>query len=255
MCSRRSCAALPKAAVQLAAATRVAAIRRSGRWLCARTPSTNELTARAVVLATGGRSLPKTGSDGVGYEFARSLGHSLVAQTPALGPSVLDPAPRTASMPRLSGIAVDGELSVWIDGADRRPFVRRLLWTHFGISGPVVMDASPPLDERRTRRAGSRACSATCSPGESFESVERWWMRSAAARPRAAVLSHLARSCRSSVAAAFSRPARWRRPRHPRRPALARRPPGLVHALTGLSCRSSNTAARTTPRSPPGACR
>ena len=44
------------------------------------------LDARAVVLATGGRSLPKTGSDGFGYELAARLGHGLVTTTPALAP-------------------------------------------------------------------------------------------------------------------------------------------------------------------------
>ena len=46
--------------------------------------SRGPLTARRVVLASGGRSLPKTGSDGGGYEIARAFGHTLVPQTPAL---------------------------------------------------------------------------------------------------------------------------------------------------------------------------
>ena len=45
--------------------------------------ASHTLTARSVVLATGGRSVPKTGSDGTGYRLAQSLGHSLVPQTPA----------------------------------------------------------------------------------------------------------------------------------------------------------------------------
>ncbi len=47
------------------------------------------LTARAVVLATGGRSLPKSGSDGFGYSLAAGFGHGCVATTPALAPLVL----------------------------------------------------------------------------------------------------------------------------------------------------------------------
>src|SRR6186713_3224062 len=49
-----------------------------------------EWSARRVVLATGGRSLPKTGSDGFGYALARRLGHGYVETTPALAPLVLD---------------------------------------------------------------------------------------------------------------------------------------------------------------------
>ena len=48
------------------------------------------IDANAVVLATGGRSLPKTGSDGTGYALARALGHGYVETTPALAPLLLD---------------------------------------------------------------------------------------------------------------------------------------------------------------------
>src|SRR6185503_19911345 len=46
----------------------------------------SEMRSRAVVIATGGRSLPKTGSDGVGYDLVRRLGHGYVETTPALAP-------------------------------------------------------------------------------------------------------------------------------------------------------------------------
>ena len=46
--------------------------------------------AEFVVLATGGLSLPKTGSDGAGLEFARALGHTIVPTTPALAPMTLE---------------------------------------------------------------------------------------------------------------------------------------------------------------------
>jgi predicted Rossmann fold flavoprotein len=98
-----------------------------------------ELAAKRVILATGGRSLPRSGSDGFGYTLATSLGHTVTRTWPALTPLKLDPAMFHAS---LSGLAVDVELSTYVDGpcVDRR--CGALLWTHFGVSGPVVMDAS-----------------------------------------------------------------------------------------------------------------
>src|SRR5262249_43950153 len=48
------------------------------------------ISATRLVLATGGRSLPKSGSDGTGYDIARTLGHTIVSTTPALAPLVLD---------------------------------------------------------------------------------------------------------------------------------------------------------------------
>ncbi len=101
--------------------------------------SQGELTASRVILATGGRSVPKTGSDGHGWEIARSLGHTVTPTYPALSPLVLDPSFFHA---RLSGVSHEVELTTLVDG---RPIDRRcgaLLWTHFGCSGPVVLDAS-----------------------------------------------------------------------------------------------------------------
>jgi len=99
------------------------------------------LAADRIVLATGGRALPKSGSDGGGYEIARSLGHSSTPQVfPALVPLRL---PEGHFLRELSGIAVEARVEVRA-GSGRRPSTHRgaLLCTHFGISGPVVLDAS-----------------------------------------------------------------------------------------------------------------
>ena len=101
----------------------------------------NHGTTRAsrVILATGGQSIPKTGSDGFGYRLARALGHHVTPTVPALVPLILDSSMFHAS---LSGLSHNVELTTVMDGraVDRR--TGSLLWTHFGISGPVVMDAS-----------------------------------------------------------------------------------------------------------------
>lgn len=94
--------------------------------------------ARRVVLATGGKSLPKTGSDGGGYELARHLGHSIWMPTPALVPLILD---GDFHVP-LSGIAQEVETTVSVEGEKRRRHRGAMLWTHFGVSGPVVLDVS-----------------------------------------------------------------------------------------------------------------
>jgi predicted Rossmann fold flavoprotein len=98
-----------------------------------------ELAARRVVLATGGRSLPRSGSDGFGYKLAKSLGHTVTDTWPALAPLKLESTMFHAS---LSGLAVDVEVSTFV--AAKRVDRRRgsMLWTHFGVSGPIIMDAS-----------------------------------------------------------------------------------------------------------------
>lgn len=102
------------------------------------TGSLEVLSARRVVLATGGLSLPRTGSDGAGLAFARALGHSVRATYPALVPLVAaDPAWGT-----LAGIALPVRLRA-SDGS--RTLEERegdFLFTHRGFSGPVALDLS-----------------------------------------------------------------------------------------------------------------
>lgn len=162
------------------------------------------MRADAVVLATGGRSLPKTGSDGGGYGFARALGHTLVAQTPALAPLVLDPETAYSIHAGLSGIAVDGEITVWVDGAVSTRLTGALLWTHFGISGPVVLDASRHWARARVEQRGVRL-TLNLHPRERFEDVDARWLRAAAARPRGTVRAALAADLPDAVAGAVLR--------------------------------------------------
>lgn len=98
-----------------------------------------ELRAARVIMATGGRSLARTGSDGQGWEIVRRLGHHVTATAPALVPLVLADGFFHAG---LSGLSHEATLTTLVDGkvVDRR--TGNLLWTHFGVSGPVVMDAS-----------------------------------------------------------------------------------------------------------------
>jgi hypothetical protein len=186
---------------QLAAGTRVVGIRRTEEGFLLDT-SAGPIAARAVVLATGGRSLPKTGSDGAGYEIARALGHSLVPQTPALAPLVLDPGTAYSVHAGLSGIAVDAELSVWVEGAIATRLSGALLFTHFGVSGPLVLDASRHWARARVEQRGVRL-TMNFHPGESFDAVDGRWLGEAAERPRASVRSILTSALPDKVALAI----------------------------------------------------
>ena len=157
-----------------------------------------------VVLATGGQSLPKSGSDGSGYAFARESGHTIVPTTPALVPLLLAEG-RTHSIHRqLSGLSLETELAVWVDGRISRRLSGSLLWTHFGISGPVALNAS-----RHWLRADAEAravrLTASFSQGSTFTSEERWWIETAAARPRTTVLAALSARMPAALAAAIVR--------------------------------------------------
>lgn len=97
-----------------------------------------ELRAARVVLASGGCSVPETGSDGHGYELARRLGHSLLPPYPALVP--LTTADR--ELMELAGIALPVRWRARRGGKVVEERVRELLFTHRGFSGPAILDAS-----------------------------------------------------------------------------------------------------------------
>jgi len=144
--------------------------------------------ARRVVLATGGLSLPKTGSDGGGYELARRLGHTLVPTTPGLDPLLLDGDFHAA----LSGISHPAELTVHVAGCKPVRLTGSLLWPHFGISGPVALTASRHW--HRAQAAGAEVrVTLSFLPGDNFAAVEQKLLGLAAGEPRLALHNALAR--------------------------------------------------------------
>ena len=108
----------------------------SGQWQI-ELENAPSLTAACVVLATGGLSVPKTGSDGTGLNIAEALGHTVHPTYPALTPLIADPHPHAS----LAGIS----LTVSVNAPGSRPAfstTNGLLVTHDGWSGPSILDAS-----------------------------------------------------------------------------------------------------------------
>ena len=163
--------------------------------------------ARAVVLATGGRSLPKSGSDGFGYSLAAGFGHTCVPTTPALAPLVL----RGDGHRALAGVAHPASVTL---RAGARTIIRlegALLWTHFGASGPVVLNLSRHWLRARLEALDAGDAGAelpievrlSVLPGETFETIERWLLDEAAARPKAQVATVLGARLPHAIAGAW----------------------------------------------------
>lgn len=98
--------------------------------------------AGLLVLATGGMALPRTGSDGAGYTFAKALGHRVTDRVfPSLVPLVV--ANADTWVKELSGISTRATIEVR-SGTGKRlaGFTNEILCTHFGLSGPGVLDVS-----------------------------------------------------------------------------------------------------------------
>lgn len=107
----------------------------------AQSPSFGDQIIRAdrVIVATGGASYPATGSTGDGYQLAQSVGHRVVPVRPSLVP--LETAGDIAS--QLQGLSLRNVgLKVLIDGKKTTEAFGEMLFTHFGVSGPIVLEIS-----------------------------------------------------------------------------------------------------------------
>jgi len=187
--------AVDAAGAELHAPRRVSGIRARQAGFSVDTEDGDTYDAPVVVLATGGRSLPKSGSDGAGYAFAQQLGHGYVETTPALVPLLLgDDVHATlagVSHPAAIAVRASGKVRIRLEGA--------MLWTHFGVSGPVVLNASRHWLRARLEHDDVDA-RLSVLPDETFESLDAWLQDERRQRPRATVRSVVASRLPVSVA-------------------------------------------------------
>lgn len=99
------------------------------------------VTARNLVLATGGKSIPKMGATGLAYDIARQFGHEVTETRPALVPFTFDGQPFAA----LSGTSAQTRA-----GAGGAAFEEATLFTHRGLSGPAILQVSSYWREGET---------------------------------------------------------------------------------------------------------
>ncbi|MEP3475695.1 MAG: NAD(P)/FAD-dependent oxidoreductase [Hyphomicrobiales bacterium] len=135
-------AEMRKGNVELALKTEVESIEKSedGFSLRLKHSKTEELledvSCSSLVIATGGRSIPKMGATGFGYKVAEQFGLDLVEQRPALVPLTFDEQ-LLVSLSSLSGIGVDAVVS-----HQKIKFSEAMLFTHRGLSGPSILQIS-----------------------------------------------------------------------------------------------------------------
>ena len=107
-------------------------------------PGRKIVTADKFILCTGGRSYPTTGSTGDGYQWAKDLGHTIVKTAPALVPIKT----KENWVGELQGLSLKNvEISLIQDGKKKDSRFGEMLFTHFGISGPIVLDISKKAGE------------------------------------------------------------------------------------------------------------
>ena len=139
--------------------TTVTGLRREGgNWMAERAEGP-PIAADAVVVATGGLSVPATGSDGRGLALLRGLGHTVHPPYPALTPLTADPAPFAA----LAGISLPVRIGAR-DAERRAESSGGFLFTHRGYSGPAVLDVSHVAVRSRLEGAADAVVTVRWTP-------------------------------------------------------------------------------------------
>ncbi len=105
------------------------------------TESGNKYFADAVIVATGGLSYPKTGSSGDGYDFAKSVGHTVTELRPSLSALIC----REGLCSKCMGLSLKNVAIRVVDTQKKKEIYDdfgEMLFTHFGVSGPMILSAS-----------------------------------------------------------------------------------------------------------------
>jgi len=168
-------AEMAAAGVTLRLSCGVRAVRRSGAGFVVEHTS-GRLNVASVVVASGGRSIPKMGASGIGHEIARSFGLPLVAPRPALVPLTFSNDDLGRLKP-LAGLSVPAAITI-----NNACFEEGLLFTHRGLSGPSILQASSYWRE-------GQAISVDLLPGRSAHDVLRAQKQTHGARHAANALA------------------------------------------------------------------
>lgn len=112
--------------------------------------SAGDFFAERVIVCTGGKSYPKTGSTGDGYIFAKQAGHTVIEPKPSLVPIVTE----EKWARDLMGLSLRNVGITAFDSKDKKAYsdFGEMLFTHFGISGPIVLSMSAHLRENEKYR-------------------------------------------------------------------------------------------------------
>jgi predicted Rossmann fold flavoprotein len=126
---------MKQAGVELRLSTSVEQVEKNAEGFLLRL-SQGAVQCRSLVVASGGKSIPKMGATGFGYDLAQQFGLSIIETRPALVPFTLEPTMLERLNP-LSGVAVDA-----VVGRGKTKFQEAMLFTHRGLSGPAMLQIS-----------------------------------------------------------------------------------------------------------------
>lgn len=137
------------------------------------TSDEEKIDADAVIIATGGKSYPRTGSTGDGYRLARQAGHTVVPTKPSLVPLVC----KDSQCGQMQGLSLKN-VGICVNDTKTNQVVYKdfgeMLFTHFGLSGPIILSASAHMKDMER---GRYAVSIDLKPALSFEQLDSRFLR------------------------------------------------------------------------------
>jgi hypothetical protein len=164
-----------------------------GRVAGVRLRSGEEIAARCVIVATGGKSVPHTGSTGDGYAWAREAGHTITPLYPTEVPITSD-EPWIVSR-EVQGLSLRGVRLTVEDGKGKKLAEHEgdMIFTHFGLSGPAALRCSQFVVRAHREDRGPVTVRIDLMPGRNADELAGEWLALARAEPRKAVKTLLRR--------------------------------------------------------------
>ena len=137
-----------------------------------------KLAADCVIVATGGLSYPSTGSTGDGYRFARDCGHTVTQLSPSLVPFNVE----EADIPAMQGLSLKN-VSFTVSEGKKKLFseMGELMFTHFGVTGPLILSASAMVQEQIAK--GRLSAQIDLKPALTEEKLDARFLREFAKSP------------------------------------------------------------------------
>lgn len=136
--------AMAAAGVEVRVGTAVTGLRAAGGKIVAAQTAAGEICAESFVLATGGLSHPETGSTGDGFRWLERLGVPVSAPTPSIVPLAVE----EAWAKKLAGLSLDGaKVTFFRGGAKAFAVEGRILFAHFGLTGPTILNAAAKVGD------------------------------------------------------------------------------------------------------------
>lgn len=159
---------LHKSNVTIKTGERVTEILRENKKITGVKTNHNQYQAKSLIVATGGLSHPETGATGDGFQWLRNLGHKVKEPSPDIVPLAV----KEQWVKDLSGVSLSFmKITFYLDGVKRFSKTGKILFTHFGLSGPLIMNSAAKVKD--LLRAGVVSAKIDTYPDTDLGALEK----------------------------------------------------------------------------------